>query len=56
VTVIATTEEVPPAPDMPHALNNIVVYLDDGNPDPMGKVIATALPNTAFRGVAISPQ
>jgi hypothetical protein len=36
--------------------NRLVVFLDDGSPDPVGTAIATAPANTIFRGVALSPR
>lgn len=36
--------------------NRLVVFVDDGSPDPIGVVIATAPANAMFRGVALSPR
>jgi len=48
VTLVATTTEL--------MQNRIVVAADDGSPAPALTAIATADPNTVFRGVAIAPQ
>jgi hypothetical protein len=47
VVLIATTTET---------TNKIVAYVDDGSPLPVGSVLVTAGANTAFRGVAMSPN
>jgi hypothetical protein len=36
--------------------NRLVLFVDDGAPNVSGTVIATAPPNTIFRGVALSPH
>jgi len=36
--------------------NNVIKYVDDGvNTNPTGTIIATAPPNTVFRGIALAP-
>ena len=47
VTLIASTAET--------FANRVVVFLDDGVTTPNSTVIATAVPNTIVRGVALSP-
>ena len=47
-TLVASTAEA--------AGNRLVLFVDDGAPNVTGTVIATAPPNTIFRGVALSPR
>ena len=48
VTLIAVTTEA--------ASNSVVLFLDDGGPNHAAWTIATAPPNTAYRGVAFAPN
>jgi hypothetical protein len=47
ITLMATTAE---------ATNRLVVFVDTGVGTPTGTAVATAAPNTVFRGVAVSPH
>jgi hypothetical protein len=48
VTLVASTSDA--------AGNRLVLFVDDGAPNVTGTVIATAPPDTIFRGVALSPH
>ena len=48
VTLVATTAEPPP--------NRIVLIVDDGSASPTASVVATAAPDTVWRGIAPSPH
>jgi hypothetical protein len=45
VTIVATTTN-----------SKVVVYVDDGSMSPTGTIATTAAANTAYRGIAFSPQ
>ena len=47
VTLMASTFETP---------NRLVVFVDTGTGTPVGTPVATAVTNTQFRGVAVSPH
>jgi hypothetical protein len=47
VTLMATTSQ---------GTNRLVVFVDTGTGTPTGTPVATAAPNTVFRGVAVSPH